>query len=80
MLHQRNYLFDTPVYYYSHPEHHTFPIIIVKLQDHGVSGSDFRKTNLVSVSDFKRGSRRLGESRILPFYTPTAGNIRNYCV
>ena len=24
----------------------------------------------VSASDLKRGSRRLGESRILPFYTP----------
>ena len=35
-----------------------------------VLGSDFRKNSLVSVSDFKRGTQRLSESRILPFYTP----------
>ena len=53
------------MYYYSHPERHTFPIIIVKLQDHGVSGSDFRKTSLVSVSNLNEG---LGVSVSLGFY------------
>ena len=39
----------------------------------GIAASRARilENNQVSVSDFKRGSRRLGESWILPFYTPT---------
>ena len=39
-----------------------------------VSGSDFVKTLKSRSRIFKQGSRRLGESRILPFTTPIAQN------
>ena len=37
-----------------------------------VSGSDFVKSFKSRYQIFKQGSRRLGESRILPFATPTS--------
>ena len=40
-----------------------------------VSGSDFVKTFKSRSRIFKQGSRRLGESRILPFATP---NVISY--
>ena len=36
-----------------------------------VSGSDFTNGRKSRARILKTGSRRLGESRILPFYTPT---------
>ena len=36
-----------------------------------VSGSDFTNRRKSRARILKHGSRRLGESRILPFYTPT---------
>ena len=38
-----------------------------------VSGSDFVKTFKSRSRIFKQGSRRLGESRVLPFATPPCG-------
>ena len=43
----------------------------VSLQTVFETGSDFRKMN-TRARIFKQGSWRLGESRILPFATPTS--------
>ena len=42
-----------------------------RFSSHRVSGSDFVKSLKSRSRIFKRGSRRLGESRTLPFATPT---------
>ena len=41
-----------------------------------VSGSDFTNRRKSRARILKHGSRRLGESRILPFYTPNVVIIR----
>ena len=48
-----------------------YQIIELRFLIQRVSGSYFRKT-LSRARILKHGSRRLGESRILPFYTPTS--------
>ena len=51
-----------------------------------VSGSDFTNRRKSRARILKHGSRRLGESRILPFYTPNlVSNYKserwaNYCI
>ena len=40
-----------------------------------VSGSDFTNRRKSRARILKHGSRRLGESRILPFYTPIVGSL-----
>ena len=46
---------------------------LVFLED-PVSGSDFTNRRKSRARILKTGSRRLGECRILPFYTPFEGN------
>ena len=43
-----------------------------------VSGSDFTNRRKSRARILKHGSRRLGESRILPFYTPTCMKKANW--